>query len=239
LIDIQNTLQGEEVNLSLEFGRLAEIITIEVEEPSSNVILIQASAYDKLKEVYGEMIVNDEINVSSTANIPQINEFAQNLIEVINFRASRPYFNEIQSYNEFVFHNIDKAMLFHGVRRNDLALSTLLNLKETAIGNELEQVNSLECYILKEELLLNNEISYSKYETMIKYCKINATHIGEIPSAEENSNEDEFNVNIFPNPTEGTFNFTAEDFNGETLEIRIFNSSSQLVYENEFNSSNS
>ncbi|MFT4755991.1 MAG: hypothetical protein ACI91R_000628 [Vicingaceae bacterium] len=39
---------------------------------------------------------------------------------------------------------------------------------------------------------------------MKEYCKINATHIGEIPSAEENSNEDAFDVNIFPNPTEGT-----------------------------------
>jgi hypothetical protein len=52
-----------------------------------------------------------------------------------------------------------------------------------------------------------------------------------------NNNEDAFAVTIFPNPTEGTFTFTAEDFNGASLTVQIFNSSNQLLFNNNYTSS--
>jgi len=240
LIQTQNELALENADLALTFNKLIEITTVNFESPTATDLLIQASAYNNLKEVYAQMITEGLIDISKEFNAININDGAQSMLDVMNFRSTRPYFNNIQSNSELVYHTLEKASLYYGLSRKELALVELASIKTIAQPKELEYINSIECYIQKEQQLLGNEITYVEYENLIQECAMNVD-MNELSlnnsSIVNNNNEDAFAVTIFPNPTEGTFTFTAEDFNGASLTVQIFNSSNQLLFNNNYTSS--
>jgi hypothetical protein len=218
-----------------------EILTYSLEDTDHNVNYLKAYGFNQMKTVYQKAVSVGQINTSYEANYPNITEYADLLKLTIEHLAVVDGDPE-KTYTEKVYYETEEAVLLRSLNRRDLALNLLNEINSYADELVKPYIEKLICSFGAEKNLLDETISYEEYVLETEACNtIEGLEPGYVEAVlpQEETTESNIEYNIYPNPSEGNFNLYSENFSDNELDVIVYNSSNQIIFEQVYYSSGS
>ncbi len=207
-----------------------QILTSPIDDNNSKVSYLQTFAFNEMKKIYGEMIDSGIVSNQKIDNYPFLNPTTLKLKEVMDTLALSKY-NTGHTYQEKFYYSIEKALLYRGVGRIELADSILQNTKSFVIPSDSSYLDKLSCKISLEKDLIFGIIDYDTFLASLNNCTNTTKQLRQRNNSSINESSLTQRFKIYPNPSKGLINIESDLIYGnENINMRVYNSKGQLIY---------